>query len=171
MTSSIVAGLVHDEGRGALHYEGVRYLLIRPETLAGFHVGLEAEVGAQRAGEILYQGGFEGGRRSGQNYRQRFGLDDEQAVAFMCRMGGEIGWGRFRLVELATADSPRLTVEVDGSPFAEAYRGAASRGVCHTTRGVLGGLMAGLLETDVIAEEPACLACGDPYCRFEVRSA
>lgn len=43
-----------------------------------------------------------------------------EAVAFVCRMGGEIGWGYFRLVEL-DSEVQRPVVEVDHSPFAQAY--------------------------------------------------
>jgi hypothetical protein len=34
--NSILNELVYDQASGALRYKGVRYLLIRPETISGF---------------------------------------------------------------------------------------------------------------------------------------
>lgn len=165
--NSILAELTYQPDEGALRFKGVRYLLIRPETLASLQAAVEKKVGTDRAGEIHYAGGFTGGRLSGQKYKQAFGLSDQEAVAFMCRMGGEIGWGNFRLVEL-DSETARLVVEVDRSPFAEAYSGEAAGGVCHLIRGVLGGLANGIFGVEVRASETRCLARGDAACRFEI---
>jgi predicted hydrocarbon binding protein len=170
--NGILAEMAYDAERGALCFQGVRYLLIRPETLASLQVELEEEIGPARAGEILYASGHTGGRLSGRNYKETFGLNEREAADFMCRMGGEIGWGRFRLVELDT-QARRLVVEVVASPFAKSENGATSAreaGSCHFIRGVLGGLASGLFETAVEAHEVCCLAQGDKLCRFEVHA-
>ena len=159
--------LTGDPEQGALHIKDVRYLLIRPETLIAFQKALEAEVGFARAGEILYPGGFTGGKLSGERYRREFGLSEREAVAFMGRMGGEIGWGSFDLVVFDN-DAQSIVVEVVSSPFAEAYGGGAEGGVCHLIRGVLGGLGAEIFGAEVEALEPSCVAMGDGVCRFEV---
>jgi predicted hydrocarbon binding protein len=164
--NSILAELEFAAGEGALRFKGVRYLLIRPETLAAWQAALEAELGAERAGELVYAGGFSGGQLSGRRYRDALGLSAAEAVAFMCRMGGEIGWGRFTLVHFAP-EAATLEVAVHASPFAAAH-GPAGQGVCHLIRGVLGGLVAGLCAVDVVAREEACAARGDPECRFHV---
>lgn len=165
--NQILEGLSHDPTQGSLRYRGVRYLLIRPETLHAIWLGLEAELGSQRAGELFFRGGFEGGRLSGTKYRQDFELSDEEAVAFMCRMGGEIGWGHFRLLGL-NADGPLLlAVEVDGSPFAEAAGNHSPSGACHLIRGVLAGLAHGLYGEEVVGRETMCVSMGDHTCRFE----
>jgi len=111
-------------------------------------------------------------------------------------MGSEIGGGHVRLVRLDVAGR-EMTVEVVGSPFAEAYRalrpsppdaspvgtalaatspgvspvGRAGEGVCHFIRGVLAGLGAGLFGSEVVSAETTCQARGDLRCRFEVRGA
>jgi predicted hydrocarbon binding protein len=166
---SILTDLTSHPEQGALRIKDVRYLLIRPETFISLQKALEAEVGFVRAGEILYLGGFTGGRLSGHKYKQVFGLSDRQAVEFMCRMGSEIGWGCFRLIEL-DEDAHRLCVEVENSPFAETYGRGAPGGVCHLVRGVLGGLGAGVFGAEVVAQETLCLAKGDGECRFEVKA-
>ena len=175
MVNSVLSELGWSADNGALIYEDVRYLLIRPETLIEFQKGVEAEVGAARAGELMYAGGYAGGRLSGRRYREAFRLTEKQAVEFMCRMASEIGWGRFRLMGLDPG-ARRLTVEVEGSPFAAAYLSHSSNnplpeiGVCHLIRGVLGGLLAGLFEVDVQATEKQCAALGGAGCRFEVET-
>jgi predicted hydrocarbon binding protein len=171
--NTILSELNYHPSEGALRFKGVRYLLIRPETLASIQAALETEIGAELAGEILYAGGFTGGRLSGRKYKESFGLSDREAVEFMCRMGGEIGWGHFRLVEL-DAQAKRLVVEVDSSPFAEAYRLSSTvgqrfpAGICHLIRGVLGGLGEGIFGVPVHAHETQCLVNRNPYCQFEV---
>ncbi len=165
--NSFLSDLVYHPDEGGLRFKGVRYLLIRPETLSSFQKALEAEVGLERAGKILYAGGFTGGQLSGRKYKHTFGLSDQEAVAFMCRMGSEIGWGNFNLVELDT-ETHHMVVEVTGSPFAIAYGEGADSGVCHLIQGVLGGLGEGIFGMPVRAQENLCVAVGDDRCRFEI---
>jgi predicted hydrocarbon binding protein len=167
MDNSILADLAYSPDRGALEFREVRYLLIRPETLAGIQKAMESELGPASAAELLSAGGFTGGKLSGQRYRESLDLSEREAVEFMCQMGGEIGWGRFRLIELDEG-SGRLVVEVDDSPFAISYGPGAADGVCHLIRGVLEGLAAALFATKVSGSESLCLAKGDAHCRFEI---
>jgi len=151
--------------KGGLYYEGVRYLLIRPETLATFQKATEMELGG-RAQQILYQSGFQGGTLSSKKYREAFGFSDEEIIHFMMEMGTQIGWGRFEL-ERFDPSQEILIVKVYGSPFAEAY-GPSSSSVCHFIRGVLGGMASVVFGREVAAKESACLSKGDEYCRFEI---
>lgn len=158
--NSILSELTYFPDRGALVFNGVRYLLIRPETLQSMNL----------AEEQLLAGGFAGGKLSGLQYKETLGLTEAEAVEFMCRMGSEIGWGRFQLIELDEAGN-RLIVEVEHSPFAEGYEEPSQTGVCHMTRGVLSGLAAGLFGVEVVSSEVLCMAKGDPQCRFEIEPA
>jgi len=165
--NSVLSELTYSAERGALEFKGVRYLLIRPETLSSMQQAAEGELGAPKAADLLFAGGFTGGKLSGERYKQSLGLTDAEAVEFMCRMGGEIGWGRFRVVELDETKS-RLVVEVEYSPFAEGFVEPSQSGVCHLTRGALSGLATGLFGMEVSSRESQCLAKGDPQCRFEI---
>jgi predicted hydrocarbon binding protein len=168
--NSIVAALRWDAAHGSLLYQDVRYLLIRPETLAELQRAVEARVGPAAAAELLFAGGFTGGQLSGRRYRQAFGLDAAGAVDFMCRMGAEIGWGVFELEALDLA-AARLAVTVRASAFAQAYGpNPAAHPVCHLIRGVLGGLVSGLTEAPVTARETACAAAGAPACHFLIEA-
>ena len=165
--NEILSEMVYDPQEGALRFKGVRYLLIRPETLASLQKAVESEMGSARAAETFFAGGFTGGQLSGQKYKEALGLSDREAVAFMCRMGGEIGWGNFQLVALDT-QAQRLVVEVKHSPFAEAY-GQGETAACQLIRGVLGGLGDGIFGGPVEARETQCLSWGDSVCRFEIQ--
>jgi len=112
-------------------------------------------------------GGYTGGSRSSKRYKQVFNYTEDEIVAFMCRMGGEIGWGKFNVIRL-DVPGKELIVEVQNSAFAAAY-GKADWGVCHMIRGVLAGMAAGIFGGDVVSEETACVAKGDPVCRFVIR--
>ncbi len=167
MANSILDNLTFDPARGALLYEGVRYLLIRPETLIAFQRAAEEKLGRQ-ADEFLYAGGFTGGTLSAKKYREVFGLSDEESVRFMANMGTEIGWGRISICEL-NVPQRRLDIEVEASPFAAAY-GPADRGICHLVRGVFAGLAQGIFGREVTAREEKCLAMGNSHCRMVIQS-
>lgn len=171
--NSILQEMNWDAPGGALVYKGVRYLLIRPETVYGMVEAAEEQLGAEGAGELLYRGGYIGGQLSGKRYREALNLDPRGAVEFMCNMGGEIGWGRFELVEYDHAGA-RLVVQVHNSAFAAPLLAASKQveqGVCHLIRGVLGGLVAGLTGKEVVAREVHCAARGHAACRIEVEDA
>ncbi len=168
MDNSILAELEFDATRGALLYKGVRYLLIRPETLDIFYKAAEEKIGAG-AHDAMYRGGFTGGSLSAQKYRDVFGLDARQSVEFMARMGAEIGWGKIEIARL-DLDARVLEITVASSPFAAAH-GQAAHGVCHLLRGVFAGLASGIFESEVESREVECLALGNPQCRIVIQSA
>jgi len=151
--------------KGGLFYKGVRYLLIRPETLATFQKAIERELG-EKASQILYQSGFQGGTLSSKKYREALDLSDEEIIHFMMEMGTQIGWGRFELERFDPSENI-LMVKVYHSPFAEAY-GSSSSSVCHFIRGILAGMASVVFKRDLVAKESACLSRGDEYCGFEI---
>jgi predicted hydrocarbon binding protein len=166
MKNSILENLQFDPARGALLYQDVRYLLIRPETLISFQKAAEEQLGAG-ADELLYTGGFTGGTLSAIKYREVFGLSGAQSVEFMAKMGTEIGWGRF-LVASFSALHCELVLVVEDSPFARAY-GKSVRGACHLVRGVFAGLASGIFGKPVDAREVECVAMGSLQCKFVIR--
>jgi predicted hydrocarbon binding protein len=165
MANSILDNLEYDEKNGVLAFKGVRYMLIRPDTVVDFQKAVESALGDEVA-EKMMAGGYTGGSRSSQRYKEVFNYSDEEIVAFMCNMGREIGWGDFE-VEKLDEDGRELVILVRNSAFAEAY-GSADQGVCHMIRGVLAGLGAGIFGTDVSSEETHCRAQGDEFCRFVI---
>jgi predicted hydrocarbon binding protein len=165
MENKILNEIKFNSEKGGLFYKEVRYLLVRPETLAAFQKAAEKEIG-EKASNILYQSGFHGGTLSSKKYRDVFGLSNEEIIRFMMEMGSQIGWGRFELERFDSAKK-RLVVKVYYSPFAEAY-GPSSKPVCHMIRGVLGGMASSVFGKGIESKEISCLARGDEYCRFEI---
>lgn len=162
--NEILDNLIFDHDAGSLLFKDVRYILIRPETLCATQKRLEERFGVQSA-EILYESGFTGGKLSSHRYKTLFHLSEREIVEFMCRMGAQIGWGKFRLEQIDLLKR-EISVVVHNSPFAVAY-GPSSASVCHMIRGIVGGIAEGIFEESVSVEEILCLAKGDPFCRFE----
>ena len=165
MANAILDSLEYDEGQGSITFKGVRYMLIRPDTVVEFQKAVEKVLGEPTA-EMMMAGGYAGGSRSSQRYKEEFRYSDQEIVAFMCNMGREIGWGDFQVEEF-DPESKRLIVLVRNSAFAEAY-GPAEEGVCHMIRGVLAGMASGIFGNEVRSEETHCRAKGDGLCRFVI---
>jgi predicted hydrocarbon binding protein len=163
----ILDGLSYDKSSGALLYKGVRYLLIRPETITGFQKAVTESWG-EGADEKLFAGGFAGGSLSSKKYRELHHFTDYEIIEFMMNMGNQIGWGSFNL-ERYDPQEKRLRVSVAYSPFAESY-GSSSMGVCHLIRGVLAGMASVIFETDCTSTETECLAKGDQRCLFVIEA-
>lgn len=172
MSNEILDNLEYETGR--LTFKEVRYMLIRPDTVVDLQKAVEGLVGPEKCAEALLAGGYSGGSRSSRRYQEAFNYSAQEVVAFMCRMGGAIGWGRFSLIEL-DATNKRLIMEVQDSPFAEAYvrdePSTAQLPVCHMIRGVLAGMAAVIFGGDVASEETECVAKGDRVCRFVILGA
>ena len=164
MKNSVLAQLSKEPG--LLTLKGIRYMLIRPDTIIDFQKAVEAAVGQERCAEMMMAGGITGGSRSSRKYKRDLGHSDVETVQFMCKMGGELGWGIFQLV-LLDMESGRLVIEVTDSPFAVAY-GQSDVSVCHMMRGVLAGLGSSIFKGEVLSSETTCLAKGDMRCRFEI---
>ena len=167
MKNAVLEALEFNEDRGAISFKGVRYLLMRPETLAEFQKALEERLG-EEAGELLYRAGFAGGHLSTKKYKETFGYGDEEIVQFMMGMGGQIGWGKFQVEEF-NREAKKVILTVACSPFAEAY-GKSAQPVCHLTRGVMAGMAQTLFNEEIAAAETHCLAKGDHLCRFLIES-
>ncbi len=164
-SNPVLDELVYHPSSGSLDYKGVRYLLIRPETIVGFQKAIE-EGNPRAVEDALHQGGFLGGFLSAKKYREIHGFNDRRILKFMMKMGGEIGWGRFA-VDKFDLEKQVLQVTVENSPFAEAY-GESSGGVCHLLRGVISGLASAVFDSRCTASEIECLARGDRACVFKV---
>lgn len=159
--SETIPGLSCEPGRITLN--GVRFLLVRPETLVGFQKAIEKEA-PELAARALQAGGADGGGRSARRLRDDKGLRGREIVEAMCRMGTEIGWGTFRVEAFAEGS---FSVVVESSPYAEAY-GKAAEPVCHFLAGVMRGVGEALWGS-AAAVETGCLARGANSCRFAVK--
>lgn len=166
MRNEILEALEFDPERGQLTYKGVRYFLVRPETVAQLHKEIESALGHEGAGDILFGAGYMGGTLSATAYRDKLGLAGAEIARFMAGMGSQIGWGRLT-VEECDPEAGRLTVRLANSVFAQGY-GPAPRPVCHMVRGVFAGVGAVVLGGQVEAVEVHCRSAGAEDCRIVV---
>ncbi len=151
----------YDGRRGALLYKGVRYLLIRPETIVAFQKYVEERMG-EKARDAMFAGGFEGGKLSTERYMKEFNLGPNEILDFMCSMGTALGWGRMEW----EMDDGRIVVRVHNSPFAESF-GKSSHGVCHLIEGVFAGV-GQVIFGRAGSKETKCKAMGDEFCEIIV---
>ena len=163
----ILKELTYDQTAGSLLYKGVRYLLIRPETIAGFQKAIVESCGNE-AEDKLFEGGYAGGSLSAKKYQDFHDFSDREIIAFMMNMGNQIGWGNFNLGRYDPTEK-HLCVCVNHSPFAQAY-GKSSHGVCHLIRGVLAGMASILFAEECTADEVECQARGDKSCSFMIEA-
>jgi divinyl protochlorophyllide a 8-vinyl-reductase len=71
------------------------------------------------------------------------------------------GSGRFRVIP-----GPSVTFEIAGNPFCDGYQSIGPACVWHLA--VFERLFMALISPDIRAGETACVAAGDPCCRFEL---
>jgi len=164
---SLLSQIEFHQEAGSLLFNDVRYMLIRPETLAALQKLIEKELGP-RSVDLICESGFTGGRLSTEKYRERFHLSSEEVLHYMLEMGTQIGWGKF-VLERFEPEVKRISVRVSHSPFAAAY-GLSSKPVCHFIRGVLGGISTGIFGDERKVEEIHCAAQGRPFCLFDTKS-
>ncbi len=164
MENEVLQGLAWDPAAGTLTFRGIRYMLVRPETVVVFQQAVEAELGPA-AGALMFAGGKAGGGATARMLHHQSGLPAPAVAEAMCRMGTQLGWGAFRVLEAGAAG---LTVAVGNSAYARAY-GAAAAPVCHFIRGVFAGVAEIVLGSPVADAEATCTACGGAVCRFVYR--
>jgi predicted hydrocarbon binding protein len=164
MRNEVIDNLDFDEGAGILTYKGMRYFLIRPETVGDLYGLVRKELG-ERGNEAFFQAGYTGVSRSLRTYKTQLGLSGESLLPFVIRIGSHLGWGSMALLSL-DLDGRRMSIEVKNSVFAQAASGPEA--CCHMLRGVLAALGEAVFESPVSAQEVACLAKGDASCLFTV---
>jgi CheY-like chemotaxis protein len=163
--NSILNNLEYDENAGTLIYKGVRYLLIRPETILEFKEKMDAALG-ETAKEGFYQGGFSGGYLSSKKYKTVFNFSNRQIIDFMMDMGTQIGWGCFTLDHF-DIEKKFLQVSVKNSPFTLSPE-KSSKPTCDLIRGVVGGMASIIFNQTCTALESKCVSTGSDICIFVV---
>ena len=168
MKGFVIDGLAFEEATGDIHFNQVRYMLMRPATRSALPQPLAEPPGAD-AGQIRCPAGLAGGRLSGRRFRKNFEQSEEDYLRFFAKMGTSIGWGHFRVL---SCDIPRkkFSFSVKNSPFVGSY-GQSSNPVCHILRGVLAGLGESMFAEAMEAKESSCAAMGNGECVFQVQPA
>src|SRR3990172_4730198 len=160
-----------DPKGGGIRLLGHRHGFLRPEVLVNIQKQLEQTVGASTKGFLYLAGektaegglgmtgevlaGFDSGSMTIDSFKR---LADALAI---------LGCGRFSL-DVSDIPAGHFTFNLENSPIAEAY-GPSKKPVCHLLAGFLGGVAERFVGREILCEEVACQAQGQPRCRFELR--
>ena len=167
----VLSSLELDVSSGVLRLLGHRYGFFRPIVLVNIQKQLEQTVGASTKGFLYLAGektaegglgmtgevlaGFDSGSMTIDSFKR---LADALAI---------LGCGRFSL-DVSDIPAGHFTFNLENSPIAEAY-GPSKKPVCHLLAGFLGGVAERFVGREILCEEVACQAQGQPRCRFELR--
>ena len=166
----LLRGLAIDSRSFPLRLAGDRAVIVRKDVYEGLIRGGWEKLGSGY-GQLLYLIGFEIGRRMF-NAHSRIVGNRELVVEFMKRAFQLAGMG---VINLAVLDDneKRSLVRVYDSFECELFKGSKDvRG--NLIRGKLAGWLAerwgGLSPNELIAREVKCIARGDPYCEYSIRT-
>ena len=155
--------LQYDLDEGKLAVGPLRYLLVRPETLAEIQKGVEDRLGP-KSSEYLYAAGAAWAAGAFRRLAAALADGPEDLARALCHHATELGWGHWEIAGWEP-DKQSLGVRVTGSPFAESY-GQSDEPVCHLISGAVSGLAESLFRMPATCSEHNCLAQGDPACFF-----
>ncbi len=160
----VLENLQYESALGALNFNGIRYLLIRPETVMEIQKVIEEKFGINAAREIFYQSGFRGTSLTARKLLEG-GLTSQQCLEEMFRMGGHLGWGKFELPNMKAEGKEDIEIVIQGSPFARAY-GSSEQPVCALLCGALAGIFTAVKRVTYRCREIRCTASGHTSCVF-----
>ena len=161
---------------GRMEVGGERVFLQDAGGLHALREQMTQEIGADLAADILYRAGTASAERVMASVAEVEGADAgfarlERALGVLT----QAGYGRLRL-EQSSRQSDEITIRVEDSLEADTMRGRTGS-VCDYLRGLLRGVVRGLPPLggfpsgEVECAEAACLANGDPECRFVIATA
>lgn len=166
MHNEILKEMSFDPDTGEMSYEGIRYMLVRPDTIMAIYREVERLIGTD-VEEVFFKAGRLGGGRTAAGVETTLSISKERLASFMVSMGVKLGWGRNELVEF-DMDGRKIRFRVFNSAFAKAY-GSSCNPVCHLTRGVMAAVGEMLWGTTVEALETHCAAQGGEFCELVVK--
>jgi len=161
----VLENLQFDHGSGSLEFNGIRYMLVRPETIVEIQKVMEERAGPDAAHDILYKSGFRGTSLTAKKLLEK-GLPPRQCLRDMFNMGTHLGWGKFEIIN-GESEGGVIEVTIHASPFAKAY-GPSRQPVCSILCGALAGIFTTLSDKDYVCHEIICVAANDTSCLFRL---
>jgi predicted hydrocarbon binding protein len=158
-----LGGMAFSAADGEMSFNGLRYMLIRPETLVRFQKAVDREIGPRTA-DLMASAVREVGESIGDRYRAA-GRAPAEALQSMAASAAELGWASFEVRGCAEPGG-MISVTATNSAFAQAYGSSASP-VCHVIRGLFAGAISRLVGNVERASEIRCACTGEPACEFE----
>jgi predicted hydrocarbon binding protein len=158
-----VRELIFDQNEGTLQIGPLRYVLMRPDTVAEIQKGVEDRLGPKSA-EYLYAAGASWAVGAYKRLKAALAEADEGLIRALCIHATELGWGRWGL-ERFVPEEKKMVVRVFGSPFAAAY-GQSDGPVCHLITGAVSGMAESIFKMPTACIEQVCMAQVGADCIF-----
>jgi len=145
-----------------------RIVIFRKSLYEGFIIGIKKQFGT--AGEaLLYYTGFDFGQRAYKYYKNLAITQDLNELGEIARaLGATTGWMQIEPVNVNTK-TKTAQIRLHNNFECELGKGN-KKPYSHFLRGLIAGFFAGLFKQGVLVKEKKCIAKGDPYCEFEIRS-
>jgi uncharacterized protein len=159
--------LRHDATQGAWHDGPRRYLLLRPDSLMGALVALDAST-RDTVLNALAQSLQRHGGDSLRSYAAQVKGDPQALIDATVDAARDLGWGEWSV----RREDGVLDVAVHHSPFVAGWVaaggqvGARAPAVCAPIRGMLAALAQALGDPAPVVRELSCAAQGHAHCRF-----
>jgi len=172
--ASFFEDLSWDPERGEIKIGGLRYMLVRTESMSTeFQAQLREDFGAIRAAQIAYRLGRACGMRDAETFHQRFEVTDaDEKLSLGPVHFAYTGWA---FVDIFPESKPSRDEEyflVYDHPYSFEAATYLDRGiktnhpVCHMNAGYSSGWCQVSYGVELKAEEITCRAKGDPKCIF-----
>ncbi|MCX8183406.1 MAG: hypothetical protein N3F08_03190 [Crenarchaeota archaeon] len=145
-----------------------RAVIFRRRVYESLFKGVREKFGT--AGEaMLYYQGFSIGQRTSQAYWEETGLEKpEELTGFLKIYLRTMGWGIMNIAEL-NVEKGEACVHIHQSFECEAGKDSETP-YGHFTRGILAGFFTGIFGREAKAVETKCIARGDPYCEYTIKT-
>jgi predicted hydrocarbon binding protein len=148
---------------GVIRQGDLRYVMMRPDTLANIQKGVEDRLGSKSA-EYLYTAGASWSLGVLQRMKRALPEDDGELLHLFCEHATQLGWGDWQL-EVMQPHEKGLAIRVRNSPIAEAY-GQSDQPVCHLLAGAVSGACEFICHMPSACIEQTCAAQGASDCLF-----
>lgn len=160
-------GVVIDTISFPVNWQGRRVVILSQQAMARMLEDIRSVLGS--GGDvILYELGTEYGKGIAEYFMGVLGKDDLKRIyEYGLNVLAATGWGIPELVG-SKNEFPNMTIKL--SSCFECDGRYSKYEVCSFMRGFLAGVFGTISEHNVHGEESKCLAKGDSYCQFQLRT-
>ena len=147
---------------------GMRAILLGLADMKGLVEGIKEELGKKAGESLLYHLGYATGRKLHSIYAAPLKVNEiEEGVILLKALVRGERWGEITDYEIK---EDKVIIKLEKLWECEIHKNKTNTPSGNYLKGILTGFFRSLLGREPIVEETKCIAIGDPYCQFEVRS-
>ena len=148
---------------GFILFLGQRMLFFPSRSLAEMQKEFQRELGEQKGSYRIYQLLKKSSMWYPTWIGDHIGLSISQMANWMEEVSTGGGWGIVKIEDF-NKDQKGTIVSIEKSPFPEWFQ--SSYPCCHATRGLIAGVLSGILGEDIDGVERECVVNGAKQCLF-----